>query len=89
MNQSVNEDYTVFLTDEDNNTIEVMPVTHSHWVSMDGQDRFVPLDNNGYPRESCYCMNCGMQLAGSEEYNAIGFFCPNCGSMMDENERPN
>lgn len=79
--------------------IESMPtidhVRHGHWVCQDEWDatsgiygRCIPILNRdeGYVNVSCHCSVCGEWLVASDEYAAIGRFCPNCGAKMDEAE---
>lgn len=79
-------------------TIEAEPVRHGHWIS-DSNTFFygtkkiergdvVPIID-GSPVCSCYCSVCGEWLfgewlVGSDEYAALGKYCPNCGAKMDE-----
>lgn len=65
-------------------TEDVAPVGHSHWIDEYG--RFVAVDLDGELTDSCYCNNCKKWLGGSNEYNCFGYYCPNCGAKMDEEE---
>lgn len=58
--------------------------THAHWVGIHGT--FVPIDEYGAPIEAAFCSHCNKMLVGSDEYFAIGRYCPNCGAKMDEEE---
>lgn len=62
---------------------DVKPVVHGKWIYDDKQ---VPLDEMGCPTGSCWCSECGDWLSASDEYSVRGYFCPNCGADMREQE---
>ena len=62
---------------------DVEPVRHGRWVDENG-DTVRMID--GVPEKSCWCGYCGEWLAGSDENEIKGHYCPNCGAKMDEVE---
>lgn len=68
---------------EDFPAADVAPVRHGRWV--DDKGNLVPWDemNKNCPLDSAYCSVCGEWLTASDEYPAIGNYCPNCGARMD------
>ena len=70
----------------DMDAADVVPVRHGRWISDGVGKRFgtvVRLDKDGCPVDSCHCSECGEWLTASDEYPAIGYYCPNCGAKMD------
>lgn len=65
---------------------DVVEVRHGRWV--DENKNPIPWDecNSKCPSHSAYCSECGEWLTGSDEYPAIGLYCPNCGALMREIE---
>ena len=65
---------------------DVVEVRHGRWI--DSNKKPVPWDeqNPTSPSGSAYCSECGEWLTGSDEYPAIGLYCPNCGALMREIE---
>ncbi len=66
-------------------TVDTVPVVHGRWLDLNGND--VGWVHDKYPADSCYCSVCKEWLNGSDEYNVIGLYCPNCGAKMDEKEK--
>lgn len=74
-------------------TIDAEPVRHGYWISDSttffyGTKRIergdvVPIID-GSPVCSCYCSVCGEWLVGSDEYAALGNYCPSCGAKMTD-----
>lgn len=60
------------------------PVRHGRWLSMDGDNITVSLDEYGCPTDSCRCSECGDWLTASDEYSVRGRYCANCGARMDK-----
>lgn len=50
------------------------------WLDKDGNK--VEIDDNGIPKDSCWCSVCDEWLVASDEYSTKGNFCPNCGADM-------
>lgn len=67
---------------------DVRPVVRGYWT--DGRGNRVPWDemNPDCPAVSAYCSACGEWLTASDEYTAIGNFCPNCGADMTGGDAP-
>lgn len=65
---------------------DVRPVVRGKWIDDKGNP--VPWDelDKTCPRGSAYCSVCGEWLTASDEYPAIGNFCPNCGCAMEGTE---
>ena len=61
---------------------DVVPVVHGHWIDCHGN--YVSMDANGIVDGECLCSVCGDYLIASDEYGVRGFYCPNCGTKMDE-----
>lgn len=61
---------------------DVREVVRGKW--MDDNGKTVPWDklNKNCPAHSAFCSVCGEWLTASDEYPAIGNFCPNCGADM-------
>lgn len=59
----------------------------ARWLSMETGEptKFSPM-NRACPAESCYCSECKSWLVASDEFYAIGRYCPNCGAKMEESE---
>ena len=62
--------------------VDARPVKEGYWT--DGAGNRVPWDemNPDCPAKSAYCSVCGEWLTASDEYPAIGKYCPNCGADM-------
>ena len=71
---------------EDIPAADVQPVRHGRWIS-ERLGTVVRLDKDGCPVDTCHCSECGEWLTASDEYAAIGRYCPNCGAKMDTEER--
>ena len=59
----------------------------AHWI--DGAGNLVPFEKGGTvycPHSGAVCSNCGEMIAGSDEDEVKGRFCPNCGAEMIEKE---
>ena len=63
---------------------DVVEVKHGYWVDADGN--FVNLDDDGCPVKSAWCSVCNDWLTASDEYPTRGYYCPNCGTKMEESE---
>lgn len=63
---------------------DVAPVVHGKWIDHDGNK--VQLNEHGETCGTCFCSRCGEWLVASDEYAVKGYFCPNCGAKMDEEE---
>lgn len=61
---------------------------NAKWLNDRGIAAKIEYDANGNitPVDG-YCSNCGEWLVGSDEYAAIGNFCPCCGKYMGEVKR--
>lgn len=58
---------------------------HAHWVGLHGT--FIPLNEFGKPIEPAFCSRCEEFLTGSDYSKKVnGWYCPNCGAKMDEEE---
>jgi hypothetical protein len=59
------------------------PIVHGKWLEwLDDETSIVPIDENGNSTRSCWCSNCTVWLAGSDEYPVSANYCPNCGADM-------
>lgn len=83
-NENKNYHGRMFIDSEKLFSTGVAPVAHAHWVGIHGT--FVPIDEYGAPIEAAFCSHCNRMLVGSDEYFAIGRYCPNCGAKMEENK---
>ena len=63
-------------------TADVAPVVHGRWVCLFSDDMSAKVVD-GAVQECCKCSVCDEYLVGSEEYQVIGLYCPNCGAKMD------
>ena len=60
---------------------QVEKVWRGEWIG-DNDEKVGTID--GSPIKSSTCSACGNWLAGSDEYNCSGYFCPACGRAMTD-----
>lgn len=63
---------------------DVRPVVHGKWIDSKGNPAKWD-DMNNCPINA-YCSICGDWLTASDEYPAVGHYCPNCGAKMEGKE---
>lgn len=60
---------------------QVEKVWRGEWIG-DNDEKVGTID--GSPMKSATCFACGNWLAGSDEYDCSGHFCPACGRAMTD-----
>lgn len=78
-------EYFGYCTEEvDINSIPAADVRENvrgKWLTYLGDE--IQLDSKGRSQYECYCSVCGDFLSASDEYSCRGYYCPNCGAMMN------